>query len=258
MSFARDPDDERAERRAMMRGGIKLAVAALLMFGAFGAAVWYAYDRGFRSGGSTSPPLIRADTSPTKVRPDEPGGLQVPHQDKLVYETLNAEGEGEPVEQLLPPPEEPIARPASPAPPSEPVPAPTEVTAVPVSPPPPPPLPEPPSEAPSPPPAASPPQAAPQPASPAAPAKTASLGIFRIQLASYREAAAATQGWHRLSKAHPGLLGKLSPAVIRIDLGAGKGIYYRLLAGPLPDRAQADRLCAQLKAKKVGCLVVKP
>jgi hypothetical protein len=82
--------------------------------------------------------------------------------------------------------------------------------------------------------------------------------VFRIQLASYREAAAATQGWHRLSKAHPGLLGKLSPAVIRIDLGAGKGIYYRLLAGPLPDRAQADRLCAQLKAKKVGCLVVKP
>ncbi len=46
--------------------------------------------------------------------------------------------------------------------------------------------------------------------------------------------------------------------MIRVDLGAGKGIFYRLQAGPIPDRETADTLCAELKRQKVGCLVVEP
>ena len=43
----------------------------------------------------------------------------------------------------------------------------------------------------------------------------------------------------------------------RVDLGA-KGIFYRVQAGPIADGNVAERSCAALKARHVGCLVVKP
>ncbi|MDR3514305.1 MAG: SPOR domain-containing protein [Azospirillaceae bacterium] len=62
-------------------------------------------------------PLIQADRTPYKLRPDQPGGMEVPNQDILVYERLHPDGKNESppgVEQLLPPPEEPLQRPAPP------------------------------------------------------------------------------------------------------------------------------------------------
>jgi hypothetical protein len=55
-------------------------------------------------------PLITADPSPFKHRPDDPGGLEVPYQDVEVFGTLNEEaGEGgDELEVLLPEPEEPL------------------------------------------------------------------------------------------------------------------------------------------------------
>ena len=44
--------------------------------------------------------------------------------------------------------------------------------------------------------------------------------------------------------------------VQRADLGA-KGVFYRVRAGPLADRTAADELCVALKARDVGCLVVR-
>ncbi|MFD2207472.1 SPOR domain-containing protein [Kiloniella antarctica] len=52
-------------------------------------------------------PLIEAETTPEKTKPESPGGMKIPHQDKLV---LNEEGKGNKtikVEKLLPPPEVP-------------------------------------------------------------------------------------------------------------------------------------------------------
>jgi len=43
----------------------------------------------------------------------------------------------------------------------------------------------------------------------------------------------------------------------RVDLGE-KGVFYRVQAGPLADAAAAERLCAELKERKQGCIVVKP
>ncbi|MDJ0945227.1 MAG: SPOR domain-containing protein [Kiloniellales bacterium] len=51
-------------------------------------------------------PVIQAEPQPDKVRPDEPGGLQVPHQDLQVL-NQGGEGAGREPEQLLPPPETP-------------------------------------------------------------------------------------------------------------------------------------------------------
>lgn len=263
-----DPVPGSEERPARRRGGWLLALVALFTLGGFAGSIWYAYDQGMEKGITLSPPLIRADPSPTKVKPDDPGGLEVPHQDKLVYETLTGERPTETAERLLPPPEEPLSRP--PPEPSQPPapPQPTEPQAAP------------PAAAPAPslggsepgalavaavtpaviaPPAA--PRPEPEPPTVVATREApppAAVASFRIQLAAYREAGAATLGWNKLSRTNPSLLKGLRPNVVRVDLGVGKGIFYRLQAGPLPDRETADTLCAELKRQKVGCLVVAP
>jgi cell division protein FtsN len=87
-----------------------MAVAAVALT-AFAAFSWYAYDRATRPGGEVAAPLIKAEEGPTRVRPETPGGMEVPHQDKLVYERL-ARGGPEPESgRLLPPPETLLPRP---------------------------------------------------------------------------------------------------------------------------------------------------
>ena len=53
--------------------------------------------------------LVEAPTEPYKVRPDDPGGLEIPNRDKLIYETLETDEPEEGPEQILPPPEEPMS-----------------------------------------------------------------------------------------------------------------------------------------------------
>ena len=224
---------------------------------------------------------------PVKVRPENPGGLQVPNRDKLVYGRLQkgGEAEGPPIERLLPKPEAPLPMaPATPADaafqPSEaetaaaPAPTPTPVTAkVPkisdvqsVQPPPPPPA------APG---AAKAPvrlskgsgplrlkkgevRAPTQPAKPAAPAGANQPGAYRVQLAAARSPERARSEWDRMRRKHLDLLGDLGLTVTKADLGPTKGVFYRLRVGPLTSEAQARALCKELSKRKMGCLVVKP
>ncbi len=81
-------------------------------------------------------------------------------------------------------------------------------------------------------------------------------GDYFVQLASVRSDDSARQEWARLQKAHPDLLGDLALEVQRADLG-DRGIYYRLRSGPFPNRATAQDICAQIKAAKLACLVVR-
>ncbi len=73
------------------------------------AVSWFVY-KWVKEPTDTTPMLIKADQGPYKVRPDDPGGVNIPHQDKLIYGRLNKgnyyQEEGE-VERLLPPQEEP-------------------------------------------------------------------------------------------------------------------------------------------------------
>lgn len=97
----------RSGRRGMLAlGGAVVGVAA------FAGVIVFAYSSGQNSVYSGVPPLLEADATPTKTRPQDPGGYEVPHQDKLVYERLNAAAPAKPgVERLLPPPEQPLPRP---------------------------------------------------------------------------------------------------------------------------------------------------
>lgn len=94
-------------------GTAPIVVAVLAVF-ALGGLVYYAYDQGIREGTEVAAPLL-TPTGPAKVKPEDPGGLAVPHRDKSVYNVVQggaSDTSEEKVETLLPPPEEPMVPPA--------------------------------------------------------------------------------------------------------------------------------------------------
>lgn len=264
------------------------AVIALGAVAAFGISIWFAYDQGVKRGTSGAPPLIRAEQGPTKVAPENPGGMQIPNQDKQIYERLDggnvqAQG-GQKVERLLPPPEQPTATPTQPVQKTDTAAAPAAATpqakngaaiTVPTRPAPSPvpnqapaiasaekPAAGKPAEKPAEKPADRPVEsqtaaapAAPKPAAPAPAAVAAPGGSAKIQLASLKTQAAAQSTWAQLQKKYADILGDLTPSYERVDI-PNKGTFVRLQAGPLKDRAAAQALCQQLAAKNQGCIVV--
>ena len=53
-------------------------------------------------------PTIKAETGAWKQKPEQPGGIDIPHQDVQVYQALDGKDAAKPeVEHLLPPPETP-------------------------------------------------------------------------------------------------------------------------------------------------------
>lgn len=267
-----------APRRAVGRRWGVPALIAWVTLSAFAGALWFAYEQGVRKGMETGFPVVRADGGPVKIRPDDPGGLEVPHQDKRIYERMA--GDETPVEdeaRLRPEAERPVARETliassvTGAGGSA-----VETTVAPVAPPPKaaasasgsapaaPPPPSSPGKAAEtkvkPAPKAKPaPRAAvaPPPRTAVAPQTGASRSPPRVQLGSYRSAADAERAWQRLSTREKPILGAVDPLVARADLG-DRGVFYRLQAGPFESVEAARAACARLKQRKLGCLVVRP
>ncbi|MGO4704270.1 SPOR domain-containing protein [Microvirga sp. 2MCAF38] len=82
-----EPEEETVrplKRRGSRKGMIALGViAGAAVIGAGGA--WYATgSSSVASGGK--PPLIRASKEPTKVQPENPGGVEIPNQNKQILE----------------------------------------------------------------------------------------------------------------------------------------------------------------------------
>jgi SPOR domain len=293
-----DPDDRtdlyadpRLEEEAPHSGRLLRIAGSLVVMGVFAGGLWFAYTQGMhhagRSTGSGQIPLIRADMRPFKVKPENPGGMQMPDRDMLIY------GEQRPqIEHLLPPPEQPMARPTPPPPaPSPPAPVSPVQTAIAV---------------PSPAPQSSPPEAGPIApiAAPSAPVTNAApgsgavvrsspaaahrepdliaqrieqLGLagpetppkpasahtsagratrLHLQLGAVRTESEAHEDWERLKRKNPDLLGSLSAVAIRADLG-DKGTYYRIQAGPIADPSTADRVCGELRQRHLACMIVR-
>ena len=104
----RDDDYARVSRDGSRRRIAVVAVVVIaLALASVGGASWYAGRQDAQIAGE--PPLIRAEPGLTKQRPAEAGGLEVPHQDVLVFEQLTPTAPSEPrVERLLPRPEAPV------------------------------------------------------------------------------------------------------------------------------------------------------
>ena len=234
------------EARPRIRG-LAATLVALVVIAVFAGGLWFAYRQGLRQGGGgtgiADVPLIRADERPTKVKPENPGGMEVPDRDKLIYTQKRAT-----VEHLLPPPEKPMPRPTAPsaaAISASPQPPLTTAAAGPASPAPQAQLQQPAGKLPA------------KPASVAVaatkPAAAPQAGGARIQLASVRSEEAAHQEWDRIRRANPDLLGGVSATSVRADLG-DKGVFYRLETAPMPD---ADRVCGELKRRNIGCIIAR-
>lgn len=92
----------------LLKVGVAVVAVAI-----FVGVIWYAYGWGTQQGGdSQALPVVRAGDGPEKVRPEDPGGMEVPHQDKLVLNESGGNGGQGNVERLLPPPETPQPPPA--------------------------------------------------------------------------------------------------------------------------------------------------
>lgn len=270
-----EPERYGRRGRRIMTGLV--AVAAIL---GFGVVLVYAYNKGKQDGTSGAPPIIQAKEGPSKIRPENPGGMKVPNRDKEVFTRLETEKQAGKVERLLPSPEKPMTPPAPPAmkpeelakmePAAGTKPAETAADTMEAEPPPAPPE-APPAKAEAAPTvvkqlAAKPPKAppvkkaAPKP-KPAAKkttvAKRTTSGAYRVQISSLRSQSAVQKSWVALRKRHSDLLGKLALSIEPVTLKGGKGTYYRMQAGPFASRNSATALCASLKKRKQSCIVVR-
>lgn len=280
-----DPaEQERYGRRGRRIMTGLVAVAAVL---GFGVVLVYAYNKGKQDGTSNAPPIIQAKEGPSKIRPENPGGMKVPNQDKEVFTRLETEKQTGKVERLLPAPEKPMSPPAPPvlkpeelakmepsagaksvetaaaesksdampappkAPPFNAAEAPKEVKQLAATPPKAPPV-EAPAKA---------KKLAPKPKAAAQKkttvAKRSPSGSYRVQMSSLRSQAAVQKSWVALRKRHSDLLGRLALSIEPVTLKGGKGTYYRMQAGPFTSRNRASALCASLKRRKQSCIVVK-
>jgi hypothetical protein len=184
-------------------------------------------------------PVVQADSRPIRVKPENPGGLQVAGANEDILSGNTASDEG----RLAPPPE-------APAPQAMLTPAPEPpVATAPV-----------PTLAPTPAPMATP---APEPPKPVAakssappekhPAPPPAVRSTLVQLAAVRSEEAAKSEWERLSKRLPDLLGQHKPAFSRTEHDGHA--LWRVRTGGFADVAQATTFCERLRAKGVNCAV---
>jgi hypothetical protein len=100
-----EADDEVNGRGRRMRNRLLVLVALVVIAG--GAAwAWVSSHRAPEG----PVPVIAADTTPEKVKPEDEGGMQVPNQN---VEILNGQSTAEQQETVMPPPEQPVAPPSS-------------------------------------------------------------------------------------------------------------------------------------------------
>lgn len=265
--YGPDPEDPvtfDATDDAYGRGRLVLILAMVMVVAVIGI-VYVAYQNGVRQGGRESPPIITADMGPSKVEPEDPGGLVVEHQDKLVYDRVSGEDRPQ-VEVLLPESEEPVdlsgLRTSDETE--------TSVESEGLTQVPPPVIEDQPVVEPVMKPAieteevAGPPEktvesliieSAPQ-QTPAvtAPNAAAVSGSYVVQVGAFDGSELASTAWTTLRKKHGDLLADLRPDVQLADLGS-KGIWYRLRIGPFDNKASAHSLCDKLKQRRQDCLV---
>jgi hypothetical protein len=204
-----------------------LALAAVGIAAVVMGGVWYMSGRHH-----DGVPVIEAETTPLRVKPANPGGMQVAGADDATL----GDGSGKEADALAPPPEAPApqalqmqARAANAAaivpPPVIPLPVapvapPTrDVAAAPVR---------------------------------QAPPSAVAAGV-QVQLAALDSQAAANAAWTQLAHRVPDLLGGHSPAVVRFDRD-GK-VFWRLRTGGFADIAAATQFCTKLRARGAGCAI---
>lgn len=203
--------------------------------------------------------VIAATSEPVKVRPEQPGGLVIPDQDKVIYDKMRKAEPPAKVEKLFPEPEKPVLpiqkleekTPEKPFVPVNEIEARDpfkeasaaesprkEIIALPKKP------------------------AAAAPAKPAAPPAArvpqpaAAAPVWHAQVLSSSNKASVEKAWPQILAKNKALLSNMSYQIVPVEI-AGKGTFYRLYVGQFPSRDMANALCGKLKANKQDCVPAK-
>jgi len=216
---------------------------------------------------------IRPTPTPVKVRPENPGGLQIAGTDKVIYDRTSAH-KAEVMEKLFPEPEQPVAPPPEqvlsveemmPPVPQEieeisaaiepeavsvPVAETREVVEEPVAPA----IQDQPVAAPQ---ETKPIEAVePEPVVVPAPKPTTPKDAWRAQLLSSSSEAKVEKAWKGILKKHKALLSDMPYQIVPVVI-PGKGTFYRLQVGSFNSADQVRELCAKLKKQKQECIPTK-
>ena len=81
------------------------------------------------------------------------------------------------------------------------------------------------------------------------------IGLYRIQVGSFRTPEAAQDRWISLRHRHKDLLGRYIMVIEKVSRGR-RGVVYRLQAGPLKSRGAVSRVCNRLSKRRIGCSLV--
>jgi SPOR domain len=216
--------DPATRRLALIAGGLGAALLAIV-------GGWSVM--GHRS---TAIPVIQADGRPIRVKPENPGGMQIAGSNDEMSGGDTTGG------KLAPPPEAPAPQ-ALLAPPSAavatPMPAPFATTPAPVAA-------KPVTEKPMAPAEKRAVASAPERAPPAA------KGAL-VQLAAVTSEEAARTEWQRLEKRMPDLFGHRQPAFSKTERSGHT--LWRVRTGGFSDVAQATAFCERVRAKGAGCSI---
>jgi len=222
-------------------------------------------------------PVIKRSDSPVKVKPAEPGGMDVPNRDKSVYSRIGGVEDEGVVENVLPPPEEPeippelvaeanqspVAEPAAVVVEQAPVTAPEEpkeeVAKIAVVEPPAP-VATPVKVAPEPVPVAiteAPKAVAPAKVEPVAIAQSAEIskGAWQVQLGSSQNKAGLEKNWASIKSRYKAAIGDVPSEIVEAKVNGQT--YYRLRLGNFKSKTEAANYCAELKKAKLDCFVAQ-
>lgn len=291
-SYLQRESDVAEAKASAWRGRAATTAGALISLALLAIVVIWSYRLGVRDANDV--PVIRAQTEATKIKPEQPGGIEIAHQDREVYNIVDGapsttEGGFAPSEETLTAEDAPVA--PAPAPRPDPIIEPTVVA----------PSPDPVVEAAV---AAkaevepitetasetlateTPVEAAPveevtEDVSPVAP-KVAPVALRRparatvappraatlaeprsaalasriqIQLGAFRTEAIAGEQWSALKNRNGDLLSGRARVVTPVNSG-GRSLF-RLRAGPFESVDEASTLCRALKARGEDCIVAR-
>jgi len=226
------------------QGLIKLLIGTVVLL-AIAFLLLKFYQPGTRD--RDTPPLITAENTPFKVTPEDQEGMQVPDQDRGVFDVMKGETPEETVTEAQSP-EVPITLPENnqqvQTPPAEEQPSGANIQL------------DPPagqSETPPSEPVETPP-ATPAQEPIATPSQTGGSN-YVVQVASVRSEADAQKVWSDLESRFSSLL----PSGVYVDIKRvnleEKGIYYRTRVAGLADKAAANSLCNSFKSSDQACFV---
>ena len=200
-------------------------------------------------------PTIAPTPVPVKVKPENPGGMVIPDQDKVIYDRVSQDPVPVKVEKLFPD-EEPVLPPVEENPEIMDVDEPVEVPVI---------VEVKKEEV-----------VEPEPAKPEVkteqkveqkvvqvePQKEVKTvvqtpaEVWHAQLISSTDKAKVEKIWKTILAKHKGLLSDMPMNIVRADI-AGKGTFYRLQVGDFATKERAANLCAKLIKQKQECMPAK-